>query len=63
MALELPATPEAVVLVAVAVEEADDVQAALATRGEAPNTQLPVSIILLVTSCKGIRAITIKPYP
>ena len=50
MALELPATPDAAGLAVAAV--AVDEQAA---RGEAPNNQLPVSIIFLLTPCIGVR--------
>jgi hypothetical protein len=50
MASELPGTPDTEVLAVIAAVA--DVQA---VRGEAPNYQLPMSIILLLTSGIGIR--------
>ena len=58
MASELPGPADAAAPNAAAA--AVDVQAA---RGEAPNTQLPGGIMLLLTLCIGVGTITIEPGP
>ena len=63
MVSNLPAAPNAVVLDVIAVAIVVDVQAALDARGEAPNTQLPLSIIFLLTPCIGVKAIRIETDP